>query len=118
MTMTPVSLTCMFVALFATAPACSAAADSLPAATRVISVADPASLTDNQYFRAGIEALSRGMNTFSIYLPISGDGDIAGRVNQVNFGLFMAGWSFVAQDALQKDGTTTALLLTYRRSTH
>lgn len=105
------------MALLAGAPAWCVAAVSSPPAPRVISIADPASLTDNPYFRAGIQAKSLGMSTFSIGLPISGDRPIAERMNQASLGLSFAGWVLVAQEAVQKDGTTTVLLLTYRRST-
>ncbi len=73
------------------------------------------SIDKNPYFEVGLSAAGKGLSTFSLTLEISSAKDLTQRINLVHLGMKMSGWRFVGQNAIDINGTTTQVLLTYQR---
>lgn len=76
---------------------------------------DAEAITGNPYFQRAIQASTQLMTVLTVAVPVSGP-DVAAGINQANLGFAIAGWTLVAQGAIERDGTTTQVLLTYRKS--
>ena len=75
----------------------------------------PSAVTTNPYLQLGAEAIASGLRTVTVSIEIGTEATLAQRINRVHFGMSLSGWSFVGQEALVRDGSSTALLLTYER---
>lgn len=73
-------------------------------------------LTGNPWMQKGIDALANVSANYSVSVSAKDPDTLAVRINQVHQGMSMAGWRFVSAEALQEQGTTARLLLTYRRA--
>ena len=69
----------------------------------------------NAYLQAGIDALASGLRTVTVRVEIGTESTLVQRVNEVHFGMSLSGWTFLAQEVLIREGTSTSVLLTYGR---
>lgn len=72
-------------------------------------------LDKNPYLQVGIDAIASGLRTVTISIDIDPESGLARRVNRVHFGMNLTGWTFAAQELVTHEGTSSILLLTYRR---
>ena len=71
-------------------------------------------ITGNQYFQRAIQASTQMITVLTIAIPVTGP-DVTPSINKANLGLAVAGWTLVAQSSIEREGTTTQILLTYRK---
>jgi hypothetical protein len=72
-------------------------------------------ITGNLYFQRAIQASMQLMTVLTVAIPVTGS-DVTASINQANLGFAVAGWTLIGQSAIERDGTTTQILLTYRKS--
>lgn len=75
-------------------------------------------VTDNPYFSIGLNAINEGLGTLTLALDAVPADTLSARINQVHLGLMAAGWNLQSQGTVEAGGTTTRVLLTYRRTGH
>ena len=71
-------------------------------------------ITGNPYFQRAIQASTQMMTVLTVAIPVTGP-DVTPSINKANLGFAVAGWTLVAQGTIERDGTTTQILLTYRK---
>ncbi len=74
-----------------------------------------ASLADNPYFMQGIKAKASGLLIVSITIPSLPVQTLSARMNTVHLGMGHSGWQLSGQSPIDVAGSTTHILLTYRR---
>ena len=94
-----VSHLCLCLAMLASTPAVGA----------------PAGETKNAFLQVGIDALASGLRTVTVGVDIGKESTLVQRMNEVHFGMSLSGWTFLAQEVLIREGTSTTVLLTYGR---
>lgn len=85
------------------------------ATVRTPTIPNVDSVTGNPWLQTGIDALASVSANYSVSVPSPNSDTLAARINQVHQGMTMAGWRLVGTEAVQKQGTTIAVLLTYGR---
>jgi hypothetical protein len=75
-----------------------------------------ATVTENLYFSIGLKAISDGLDTLTLALDAAPADTLSARIDQVHLGLMAGGWSLQSQGTVENGGTTTRVLLAYRRA--
>jgi hypothetical protein len=74
-----------------------------------------AKVADNPCFLRGLQAATQGLGTFSVILDAAPVDSLSERINLCHLGLGAAGWTAAGQSSIDVNGSTTQVLLTYRR---
>lgn len=93
------STLCLCLALLASTPA----------------VGIPAGDRTNAFLQVGIDALASGLRRVTVGVDIEQESTLVQRINEVHFGMSLSGWTFLAQEVLIREGTSTTVLITYGR---
>ena len=80
-------------------------------------VANLAGLTNNRYFKQGIQAKASGLTMLTISISSEPIQTLPTRINEAHLGLGLSGWQMVSQSAIYSNGNTTHILLSYVRQT-
>lgn len=87
----------------------STAPSALPTGQSIADVAD------NPYFRRGVQAAAAGLTMVSVAIDALPAATLDERMNAAHLGLGAAGWTLAGQSSIEVNGTTSQIVLTYRR---
>lgn len=99
------------IAVFSSSPASAVT----PSSSGTPSADQLANLTNNPYFIKGIEAKASGLLIVTITIPCLPVQTLSARMNTVHLGMGHSGWQLSGQSPIDVAGSTTHILLTYRR---
>ncbi|HWS40682.1 MAG TPA: hypothetical protein VN247_05245 [Arenimonas sp.] len=74
-----------------------------------------ANLADNPYFIQGMKAKASGLMMVTITIPCLPLQTLSDRMNTAHLGMGHSGWQLSSQSPIDVAGSTTHVLLTYRR---